>query len=165
MIDKKLFFDNYRKKFGIIYQEQVEPLETLLKFMENDYRLKDKRHYWAYMLATTKHETGDTFLPVKEAYWLSENWRKKNLRYYPWYGRGYVQLTWEPNYKKASKLIGINFTSDPDLILRYEYSYNVMAHGMITGWFTGKSLRDYLDKEPRDLFKAFVKIVCMVRIE
>ena len=35
-----------------------------------------------YILATVEHETNDTFMPVKEAYWLSENWRKRNLRYY-----------------------------------------------------------------------------------
>lgn len=57
----------------------------------------------AYVIATSYWETNKTMVPVKEAYWLSENWRKDNLRYYPWYGRGYVQLTWEDNYKKASK--------------------------------------------------------------
>lgn len=40
----------------------------------------------AYVLATVDWETNKTFKPVKEAYWLSENWRKKNLRYYPFYG-------------------------------------------------------------------------------
>lgn len=54
----------------------------------------------AYVLATVEWETAKTFKPVREAFWLSEAWRKKNLRYYPFYGRGYVQLTWEKNYKK-----------------------------------------------------------------
>ena len=40
----------------------------------------------AYVLATVEHETANTFKPIKEAYWLSENWRKRNLRYYPYYG-------------------------------------------------------------------------------
>lgn len=40
----------------------------------------------AYVLATTEWETANTFKPVKEAYWLSEEWRRKNLRYFPFYG-------------------------------------------------------------------------------
>lgn len=38
------------------------------------------------------------FTPVREAYWLSEAWRAANLRYYPWYGRGLMQCTWQDNY-------------------------------------------------------------------
>ena len=46
----------------------------------------------AYTIATVEHETGGTFLPVREAYYISksfdvaEKWRKNNLRYYPFYG-------------------------------------------------------------------------------
>jgi len=35
----------------------------------------------AYVLATTQWETANTFQPVREAFWLSEDWRMKNLRY------------------------------------------------------------------------------------
>ncbi|NTV99551.1 MAG: carboxypeptidase, partial [Chlorobiaceae bacterium] len=49
----------------------------------------------AYVLATTQWETSQTFKPVREAFWESEEWRKKHFRYYPYYGRGYVQLTWK----------------------------------------------------------------------
>ncbi len=42
----------------------------------------------AYVIATVEWETGNTFKPVKEAYWLSEDWRRRNLRYYPYFGRG-----------------------------------------------------------------------------
>ena len=42
----------------------------------------------AYVLATVEWETAKTFKPVREAYWLknAEEWRKKNLSYYPFYG-------------------------------------------------------------------------------
>ena len=50
-----------------------------------DTRLTDPR-WVAYIMATVKHETNNTFEPVEEAYWLSESWRKANLRYYPWHG-------------------------------------------------------------------------------
>ena len=57
-----------------------------------------------YIIATVQHETNNTFKPIKEAYWLSEGWRKRNLRYYPYYGRGYVQITWRENYEKFSNI-------------------------------------------------------------
>ena len=55
----------------------------------------------AYVLATTEWETAHTFKPVKEAFWLSESWRKNHLHYYPYYGRGFVQLTWKNNYEQV----------------------------------------------------------------
>ena len=51
------------------------------------------------MIATVAIETASTFSPVREAFWLSEDWRRANLRYYPYYGRGFIQLTWESNYR------------------------------------------------------------------
>ena len=60
--------------------------------------------YCAYALATAFHETNGTMQPVREAYFLKGNaeaWRKAHLRYYPWYGRGFVQLTWQRNYQRA----------------------------------------------------------------
>ena len=46
------------------------------------------REQVAYLLATAFHETAQTMQPVREAFWLSEDWRRANLRYYPYYGRG-----------------------------------------------------------------------------
>ena len=42
------------------------------------------RNQLAYLLATAFWETARTMQPVDEAFWLSEAWRRKNLRY----GRG-----------------------------------------------------------------------------
>ena len=53
------------------------------------------RNQLTYLLATAFWQTARTMQPVDEAFWLSEAWRKKNLRYWPWYGRGHCQLTWE----------------------------------------------------------------------
>ena len=38
------------------------------------------RNQLAYLLATAFWETARTMQPVVEAFWLSEAWRKKNLR-------------------------------------------------------------------------------------
>ena len=59
----------------------------------------------AYVLGTVQRETANTYLPVREAYWLSEEWRKRNLRYYPAYGRGLVQITWDSNYTRMANII------------------------------------------------------------
>ena len=108
---------------------------------------KDKgllRNELAYVLATAYHETAHTMKPVKEAYWLSEDWRKKNLRYYPWYGRGFVQLTWEVNYKRASQEIGVDLVKNKDLALDPKIAAVILVIGMVEGWFVpGQTLSKY----------------------
>ena len=104
----------------------------------------------AYVLATTYHETAKTMEPVKEAYWLGEGWRKENLRYYPWYGRGYVQITWKRNYVKAGEELGLDLTSDPDTVMKPEISTEILVRGMKGGWFTGKKLDDYINDNKKD---------------
>ncbi|MDI6854381.1 MAG: SH3 domain-containing protein [Deltaproteobacteria bacterium] len=108
----------------------------------------------AYVLATVEWETGGTFRPVREAYWKSEEWRRRNLRYYPYYGRGYVQLTWKENYRKYSEILGVDLVSEPDLALEPETALFILAHGFRTGAFTGKKLTDYVNEEKTDFLNA-----------
>lgn len=112
------------------------------------------RNQLAYILATAYWETGRTMKPVKEAYWLSEDWRKRNLRYYPWYGRGYVQLTWEANYKKAAKEIGLIWKGSPDFALQSKNAAKILVQGMLGGWFTTKKLVDYVTFQKSDFVGA-----------
>jgi hypothetical protein len=79
----------------------------------------------AYILATTEWETGHTFKPVKEAFRRSEQWRRTNLRYYPYYGRGYVQLTWKRNYEAYGGILGLDLVNDPDLTLKHPIALHV----------------------------------------
>lgn len=71
----------------------------------------------AAAIATIAIETASTFEPVKEAYWMSEAWRRDMLRYYPYYGRGFIQLTWDYNYKTYGELLGVNLFDEPDRAL------------------------------------------------
>lgn len=112
------------------------------------------RNQLAYILATVKHETNNTFEPVVEAYWLPEAWRKNNLRYYPWYGRGFVQLTWKGNYVQAGKKLGIDLITNPDRTLEPEVSTNILIRGMIEGWFTGRKLGDFMTLRTSDFLGA-----------
>lgn len=105
--------------------------------------------FTANALGTAWLETNNTMQPVAEAYFLgarAEAWRKAHLRYYPWYGRGYVQLTWDYNYKKADKELGLGGTlvAKPDRALEPDIAARVMVRGMEEGWFTGRKLADYL---------------------
>lgn len=104
------------------------------------------RNQAAYVLATAYWETGRTMRPVKEAFWVknAESWRERNLRYWPWYGRGYSQLTWERNYIKAGNALGVDFTQDPDDVMKPEYAAQILVVGASEGWFTGKRLSDYM---------------------
>jgi len=108
-----------------------------------------------YIIATAEWETNHRCRPVREAYWLSEEWRKKHLRYYPYYGRGYVQLTWEYNYKKFGELLGIDLVNNPDRALEPEYAVQILVIGMRDGLFTGMSLSHCTDEYGRmDFVKA-----------
>lgn len=135
----------------------------------------------AYVLATIRWETGHSFEPVREKrasrdrqprLWESQQryWRDG------FYGRGYVQLTWRENYRKAGqRLAGLTvstgdtgagghrtltirpdtFVENPDLLLEREPSYLICARGMREGWFTGKRLGQYIrEQSPPDYFGA-----------
>jgi len=150
MIDRKTFFDGVRSDLfgGSLKQEQVNGIVAILDEWEAR-KLTDLR-WLAYMLATTYHETNMTMQPVREAYWLSEDWRRRNLRYYPWYGRGYVQLTWEENYKKMGRLLGIDLWGNLDLAMEPRIAAAIMFEGMMKadsgfGDFTGKCLEMYFN--------------------
>lgn len=142
-LDKAAFFATVRAKRAILGKaltnESVQGFDTVLAAIEGA-----PLSHRAYMLATTWHETAHTMQPVREAYWLSENWRKANLRYYPWYGRGYVQLTWRGNYVRAdaeAAKTGLSqpgeILASPDLVMRPDISALVLRKGMDEGWFTG----------------------------
>jgi hypothetical protein len=135
--DLTSFFNHIRKPlFSRLTASQVQGHEQIIKVMqEHNVPLP----WAAYILATAYHETAKKMQPVREGLNANDAWRKKNLRYYPWYGRGHVQLTWEENYKKADKELGLGgaLAKNADLALDPEISAEVMVRGMIDGWFSG----------------------------
>lgn len=94
---------------------------------------------WAYIMATIQHETNNTYQCVEEAYYLGRKRQMahlQRLRYYPYYGRGYPQLTWDYNYEYYGELLGINLLRQPELALIPHYSIFIIIHGCKTGAFT-----------------------------
>ncbi len=118
------------------------------------------RNQCAYVLATAYWETAHTMQPVSEAYWIpnAEAWRKKNLRYWPYYGRGFVQLTWEDNYKFAEDQLGVPVHARPELALDPGIAIEIAVTGMKEGWFTGKKLSDYITLQKSE-FRAARRII------
>jgi hypothetical protein len=99
------------------------------------------RNRAAYVLATAWHETAHTMKPVRE--YGGEKYLKSKA-YYPYVGMGYVQLTWKSNYEKAGRKLGVDFVSNPKLLLEPKYAAPILVIGSKEGWFTGKKLSDYI---------------------
>lgn len=141
--DEGAFFEAIRQNglFNGLKQSQVDGIKAKLAAFTGW-----PIAYAAYAMATSYWETNKTMQPVREAYWLTEEWRKKNLRYYPWYGRGDVQLTWEVNYRRADTELRLSgaLIAEPEKALEPDISARVMVRGMQEGWFTGKRLSDTL---------------------
>ncbi len=136
-LDLKPFYDHIRKPlFNRLTAPQVAGHEQIIKRMKQD---KVPLSWAAYILATSYHETAKRMQPVREGLSASDAWRKKNLRYYPWYGRGHVQLTWESNYRHADKVLNLGgaLVENADLALDPEVSAEILVRGMLDGWFSG----------------------------
>ena len=152
MINRDEFFKKYKYNLDhnkILDQKEVDALDSFINFVDANFK-RLTIPQWAYVFATTFHETNATFLPIKEAYWLSEDWRKKNLRYYPYYGRGFVQITWKENYAKFSKQLNEDFVKNPDLVMLPKYAFQILIDGFINGYFTGKKITDFIDCSVKD---------------
>ena len=128
------FFATMRARIGPLKQSQVDGINAVLAAMASA-----PLAWTAYALATAWHETRATMQPVREAYWLGEEWRRTHLLYWPWYGRGYVQLTWEANYARADEELELGgaLIHDPDLAMRCDIAAKILRRGMVEGWFTG----------------------------
>lgn len=145
-LDLAAFFSSVRGTLfgGRLTSGQVQGMESKLAAFE---KAGWPLSWAAYALATSYHETARRMLPVREGLSASETWRRKHLRYYPYYGRGDVQLTWRENYAKADKELELKgaLLSDLDLALDPDISARIMVRGMAEGWFSkGHSLPVHL---------------------
>ena len=151
MINRPQFFASIRPLFKRLSQSKVAGLYFLLDAFEQDGGLSVQE--MAYMLATAYHETAATMLPIEEygkgrGRKYGQNIDIDGSRYkglpHIYYGRGYVQLTWLTNYKRAGDKICVDLVNHPELALNPTYAAQIMIAGMREGWFTGKKLSDYI---------------------
>lgn len=167
-LNREKFFTEYRKRFGKVTQKQVTAIEVFLTELEK-YPISIREA--AYIFATTYHETAKTFLPLEEygkgrgkAYGKAINGKK-------YYGRGYVQLTWDYNYEKATTELkkqfpaivkayedkhGVKFDllQFPEQAMDAEIACAILVVGSLQGWFTGKKLSDYINANKSDFINA-----------
>jgi putative chitinase len=149
------FFDAVRSVMhrGALTRTQVESYTVILDTMA-ELAVTDLRHR-AYVFATAYHEVGPALKPIEE-------WGKGRGRVYGrpaangkvYYGRGYVQLTWEENYRVMGDAIGQPLHQQPELALDPHIAARIMVLGMREGMFTGKSLSDYFTRSRTDWINA-----------
>lgn len=134
-MSNKEFFDEIRKTVfgGSMTQQQVMGVTKIIEYRDSNYRGVTNDQL-AYVLATAFHETARKCCPITE-YGSSAYLRGK--KYWPYIGRGLVQITWAANYRKY----GIE---RPEQALEWPTALNVCFDGMVRGRFTGKKLSDYI---------------------
>ncbi|WP_445505057.1 hypothetical protein [Microvirga sp. G4-2] len=69
-------------------------------------------------------------------------------------GRGLVQITGRENYARASRILGIDLLTRPDLATDPKIAALILYCGMADGWFTGKKLSDYFGPGLEDPYNA-----------
>ena len=159
MIDRNIYFNEVRLTLfeGALSQQQVDGQNVILAVWDYDAGgtpMEDIR-WLAYMLATTFHETAYKMWPTTEQ--GSQDYLQ-GKEYWPYIGRGYVQLTWEENYKNASAALGLiddrDLVNYPALALDSLVAARIMFRGMAEGWFTGKKLGQYFSDDKDDPINA-----------
>lgn len=69
-------------------------------------------------------------------------------------GRGYVQLTGQINYERASNVVGVDLVKNPDRALEPRLAAVLMLDGMVRGTFTGRRLSDFISGKDIDYVNA-----------
>jgi hypothetical protein len=134
-MDRSAFFAKVRRTLfgGRLTAAQVEGVSKILDYRESHWpKMIDEE--LAYILATALLETGSKMQPIPEG---GGQKYLKSKPYYPWYGRGLVQITWRRNYLKW----GI---TNPDDALTWDNALRIIFEGMIYGSFTGYKLADFI---------------------
>lgn len=157
MINKVDFYQKIRDNglFTTLTQRQVDSLDNILFECEKQ-GIEDMRQV-AYILATAYHECYNPKKPETRLTPITEFGGQdylKSKKYYPYYGRGFSQLTWDYNYKKEGTRLGINLTDNPDLMLDIPTAANSHVYCMAHGTYTGKKLSDYINEQKCDFLNA-----------
>ena len=168
-IDKAVFYARLREfsDFNAVYKvsgDHYRGTDAIIDHWNDHSEFRDSR-WLAYILATAYHETAYRMFPVREtlastdeqAVTRLENayqrrgsgrvyWREVEETGEHYFGRGYVQLTWDYNYKRADTRFGHeddrgqSFYWNPGRVLEPDASIAITYDGMIYGWYTGRCL-------------------------
>ena len=152
-VDVRKFIALYSAQFPT--EKNFKQLENLVRKILSDSAITDIR-WIAYMLATVKRECAATWLPIEEwgkgknkAYEKAikvldpkTQTEKRNI----YYGRGYVQLTWDYNYASVGQKLGMGdeLYLYPEKALEPEIAYKILSMGMREGLFSNARLVQFL---------------------
>jgi len=119
---------------------------NIIIFYIRKYEISDLRQV-AYILQTAYHESqglmelkerrarrGTSLRALQNRYWHTGYW-----------GRGFIQVTWEANYKKLSELLKLNLVNNPDHLLDEHVAAEALVRGMQLGIYTYRRLSDYFN--------------------
>jgi len=173
MINRLEFYRSYRRRFHKkLTQTQVEGYEAIFDYWDL-YKLRNIKSL-AYVLATAYHETGGRMEPVREGFCktdegsiravarlykrgkISTNYALPGQDGNSYFGRGLVQITWEDNYRRLGRAIGLgdNLCANPSLALDLNIAVRILFTGMIDGLFTDHKLVDYITDHKCDYYNA-----------
>ncbi len=169
-------FDDLRRNLcgGRLTSVQVEGISAITTSWVAHGDAENKAQL-AYVLATAFHETAGRFQPVRETLASSDEqaiqrlerafqagrlpqvstpyWRR-DANGKSWFGRGFVQLTFQRNYQTLGKALGIDLPGNPDLALEMAVAADILVVGMRDGLFSGRKLSDYFAKDRADWTNA-----------
>lgn len=180
-MNKEAFFGSIRGSLfgGKLTQGVVDTVEAIFsacdKYCITDYRQR------AYIFATAYHESYSSksnpeWKPVREGFAstnqgainavtalfnkkaISTNYALPKANGKSYYGRGFVQITWDYNYKALGKRLGVDLYGNPDLALERPVAAEILVVGMKEGLFTGKRLSNYFTTDNTD-FEGARKII------
>jgi hypothetical protein len=151
---KDIWIDAAEKAWQKLDSVQRDSMGQILRafrlYGDGDYRKL------VYIYATAWHES--KLKPVRERRASSsQTWlRQLQDRYWAsgYYGRGFVQLTWEGNYAKMSEFLGVDLIGNPDLALVPRYAADILVYGTMNGEFTNRSLSRYINLIETDYYNA-----------
>lgn len=167
-VDRKFFFDQWRKAYGALNSTQVAGLDAILDAVD-EFKVFNPYHFGAVM-ATVMIEVGKKMYPVREGFATTDagaraavkklyNAGKISKNYalpdpetgHSYYGRGYPQTTHKENYQKTGEVLGVGgmFVYNPDLLLQPKWAARGMIVMMQKGLYrAGNSLANRLGTFP-----------------
>jgi len=170
LFDRDVFFDSVREDpfSGSLSQDQVDGMNAILDAWEANPRSEDLRHL-AYSLATTYHETSQKMQPIEEygqgagmSYGAPDPETGQT-----YFGRGYVQLTWRDNYRRADEELDLGDCAADETSCEWHaenaldptIAADVMFQGMTEGWFRSsggqrETLSRYFNDNCDDAYNA-----------
>lgn len=157
--DSEKFIEGVVRDFGAPNLSQEQGFLFLLSKLQDSAKIT-RTDAQGYALSTIWWETDQTMQPITE----KDNKSKTYLRgkpYWPWIGKGYVMLTWEDNYRKFGKALGIDLIAEPTKVNEPETAWLILEEGMTNmdlGFkdpeFTKYTLEQFFNETTQDFYNA-----------